>query len=126
MADYRPGNHASGGASSPHAPHAPIVLVAEDPFVARFMRTVFEAAGCQVEIATESCAAERLRNGELHPDLLVTNHPRLFLLMADRIAILYTAAMPDPDLAACFPRCRMLRKPFRGEQLIEALNALVP
>jgi CheY-like chemotaxis protein len=106
-------------------PHAALVLVAEDPFIGTFLRTLLGRHGYRVEATSPARAFEMVSTGELRPDLLITNSPQDFIPVADRIAILYTAAMPDSDLASRFPVCRMLRKPFRNEEILEAVASLV-
>jgi hypothetical protein len=54
----------------------------------------------------------------------LTNIPREFLAFSGRIPLLYLAAAPDPELAARFQSCRMVRKPFHAGELIEALDEL--
>jgi CheY-like chemotaxis protein len=103
-----------------------IVLVAEDPFIGKFLRALLERHGYRVETAPAPRALEILCAGELHPDLVITNTPADFLPVADHIALLYTAAMPDTDLASSFPHCRTLTKPFRNEELLQAVAALTP
>jgi hypothetical protein len=102
-----------------------VVLVAEDPLVGKFLHALLGRHGYYVELASVPRALEMLYAGETRPDLLVTNEPWNFEPLAHRIAILYTAAMPDAGLAARFPVCRTLRKPFRNEELLESVAALI-
>ena len=108
----------------PAAPSCARILVAEDPFVSSFLRTVLQRHGHEVLVGAPSRASELLRHGEVAADLVITNEPDLFLDLADKVRLLYVAATPDVDLAARFAKCRVLRKPFRNEDLLSAVEEL--
>jgi len=100
------------------------ILVAEDPFVSSFLRTILQRHGHKVVVVGAPHASELLRQGTVVADVVVTNQPELFLGFAGRVHLLYTAAAPDATLASQFASCRVLRKPFRNEDLLEAVDAL--
>src|SRR5437764_1141877 len=99
------------------------IVVVEDAFVRSFLRTALERLGCVVICASTGDAAERLRNGGI--DLLVTNTPAVFAEFADSVPLLYTAAFPDPAVAAGFRRWAPLRKPFPASELTAAVDRLL-
>jgi hypothetical protein len=62
--------------------------------------------------------------GNMAADLVITNNPEAFLPLAGTLHMLYIAANPDLDVASHFPACRVLRKPFRNVDLVEAVDQL--
>lgn len=100
------------------------ILVAEDPFVSSFLRAVLQKHGYKVVLGDAVHACELLGQGSIAPDLLITNRPDVFLQFAGKLPLLYIAASPDTDLAKQFLNCRVLRKPFRNEELLEAVEDL--
>ena len=100
------------------------VLIAEDPFVASFVRTLLHRHGYEVVSAAAERGLDLIEAGELQTDLVITNTPEVFLPVADRLHLLYLAAMPDPSLIARFPSARALRKPFSNGELVEAVQSL--
>jgi CheY-like chemotaxis protein len=100
------------------------ILVAEDPFVSSFLRTVLQRHGHDVVTCEAGYASERLIQGSVAADVVITNDPEAFLPSAGTVHLLYIAANPDLDLAAQFPACRVLRKPFRNHELLEAIEDL--
>jgi DNA-binding response OmpR family regulator len=101
-----------------------VVLVAEDPFVGSFLRSVLKRHGYGVMTAEARQGLEMLRTGQLNADVVITNTPEIFLPVAQEIHLLYLAAAPDTELAAHFLECRVLRKPFRNEDLLQAVKIL--
>jgi hypothetical protein len=69
-------------------------------------------------------ASELLRAGSVTANVVITNQPEAFLPLASTLPLLYIAANPDPELASQFPTCRVLRKPFRNDDLLEAVEEL--
>ena len=108
----------------PEHPSSARILVAEDPFVSSFLRTVLQRHGFEVVIGEALRASELLSQGEVGADLLITNQPELFLDLAGTVRLLYIAATPDADLASRFANCRVLRKPFRNDDLLAAVEDL--
>jgi hypothetical protein len=100
------------------------VLVAEDPFINTFLRTVLQRHGYKVVTSEVSYASTSLSDGSVKADVLITNSPVAFLPFADRLPLLYIAANPDTSLAERFRVARVLRKPFRNEELLTALDEL--
>ena len=100
------------------------VLIAEDPYIAAFVRTLLNRHGHEVVTATAEQGLHRIETGELHADLVITNTPQVFLPVADRLNLIYLAAMPEPSLIARFPSARALRKPFSNGELLEAVESL--
>jgi len=101
------------------------ILVVEDPFVSTFLRAVLQKHGHKVVIGEAVRASELLGQRSIAPDLVITNTPDLFLQFAGTLPLLYIAANPDPGIASQFPNCRVLRKPFRNGELLEAVEQLV-
>ena len=101
-----------------------VVLISEDPLVAAFVRTLLGRHGCKVVSASAERGLALIETGELRADLVITNTPQVFLPVADRLHVIYLAAMPDPSLIARFPSARALRKPFANDELVEAVQSL--
>jgi hypothetical protein len=102
------------------------ILVAEDPFISTFLRAVLQRHGHKVILSDPYRATDSMRSGELKTAVVITNNPEVFLPFADTLPMLYIAANPDPELAQRFHACRILRKPFRNEDLLEAVQELIP
>jgi hypothetical protein len=100
------------------------ILVAEDPLINTFLRVVLQRHGHKVVAGNPAQANDLIRRGSVKPDLVVTNKPEAFLSFADTLPLVYIAATPDPALALQFHACRVLRKPFRNEDLLEAVDEL--
>ncbi len=100
------------------------ILVAEDPFVSTFLRAVLKKRGHEVVTGDAVHASELLHQGSVAADLVITNDPEAFLEFAGMLPMLYIAATPDPDLASRFSVCRVLRKPFRNDELLAAVEQL--
>ena len=100
------------------------VLVAEDPFINSFLRTVLQRHGYRVVTTDQYQGSNLVRTGGVQPDVVITNKPEAFLPFAEGRPMLYIAASPDPELALRFQTCRVLRKPFRYEDLLEAVDEL--
>jgi hypothetical protein len=100
------------------------ILVAEDPFVSTFLRTVLQKHGHKVMTGDAVRTSELLRQGSVAADMVITNRPEVFLEFAGRVPMLYIAAAPDQDLASKFAICRVLCKPFRNDDLLAAVEQL--
>jgi hypothetical protein len=94
------------------------ILIAEDPLITTFLRTILERHGHQV------MTGEPMRNRGMQPQLVITNRPEDFLPFAGTLPMLYIAASPDPAMALRFSNCRVLCKPFRNADLLEAVDEL--
>jgi len=103
---------------------SPLVLISEDPFIAAFVQTLLHRHGFEVVKAPAEQGLKRIEAGELQPDLIITNTPQVFLPVADRVHLLYLAAMPDSSLISRFPSARSLCKPFSNDGLLEAVESL--
>jgi hypothetical protein len=110
--------------SPPKNPAATDILIAEDPFVSSFLRTVLQRQGHKVVIAEARNAGELLRRRSIAPNVVITNRPEVFLEFAGSVHLLYLAAAPDARLASQFLNCRVLRKPFLNGDLLEAVEEL--
>ncbi|HWB83623.1 MAG TPA: hypothetical protein VG675_05760 [Bryobacteraceae bacterium] len=100
------------------------VLVVEDLMILRYLSALLGRRGYTVTKADAATAAEMLRTSQ-RPDVLITNTPADFVEFAGTIPLLYLAASPDTIVAAQFSRCRVVRKPFQPEKLLEALAELL-
>jgi DNA-binding response OmpR family regulator len=100
------------------------VLIVEDPFVRAFVSTYLTRHGFATVQLEAVDAERRLRAGTVAFDLLITNRPAQFAGLANA-PLLYLAAFPDPAETAGYQRSHMLRKPFRPEQLLAAVTALL-
>ena len=109
---------------SPGGPPSARILVAEDPFVSKFLRAVLQRHGHNVVTGEAAQASELLRAGSVIANVVITNQPEAFLPLAGTLPLIYIAANPDPELASRFPTCRVLRKPFRNDELLEAVKEL--
>jgi len=87
-------------------------MVVEDPFVRRFVAGVFRREGRPVIEAEMEDALRILREDPAAVSLLVTNRPWRFLEFTKTLRLIYIAAFPDAELAACFDHCCTLSKPF--------------
>ena len=100
----------------------PIILV-EDPFIRSYLRFVLQRRGYSVveSDATRACEMANSDDGVV----VITNAPEQFLPCAEKLALVYIAAAPETELAARFPMCRVLRKPFQPEELVKAVESLI-
>jgi CheY-like chemotaxis protein len=101
------------------------VLLVEDPFVRGFLKFILRREGYDVLDAPADRALELIERNPSAICLIVTNSPAVFLPVCGRLPLIYLAAAPDPLLAAFFPRCRCLRKPFQPEDFVDAVHALL-
>jgi hypothetical protein len=100
------------------------ILVAEDPFVVTFLRTVLQRRGHKVISGEAVASGDLLRERQITADMVITNRPDAFLDFAPWLPLLYLASDPDQQLARHFSHCRVLRKPFRNEELLAAVEQL--
>jgi hypothetical protein len=108
----------------PERPAFANVLVAEDPFVSSFLRTILLRRGHKVMTGEAGRASQLMMEGSVTPDVVITNRPEAFLPFANSLRLVYIAANPDPELALRFLTCRVLRKPFRNDELLAAVEQL--
>jgi hypothetical protein len=80
--------------------------------------------GYSVVIVGPSEAAGILRSASAPNEILLTNSPSHFLEFAERIPLLYLTSSPDPVMQSAFRSCRVVRKPFNPNELVEAVDAL--
>lgn len=104
--------------------HQARILVAEDPYINSFLRTVLQRRGYKVATGEPYQSSELMRSGVLTAEMVITNTPQAFLPYSDSLPLLYIAATPDRDLASRFHNCRVLRKPFHNSELLEAVEEL--
>lgn len=108
----------------PAGEHEGTIVVIEDPFIRRYLRDLLVRYGFRVIGSDVTAVTEMLRSGSEHVNLIITNKPAEFLAFGDQVPVLYLSAMPDLGLAAQFLHCRTISKPFRPEQLVEAVRDL--
>ncbi len=101
-----------------------IIAVIEDPFICKLLRDLLARHGYQAVEFTARHAVELLQAGAHSIRLLITNQPTDFLPFARVLPVLYLAAAPDPKVAARFPSCRCVSKPFQAEELLTAVKEL--
>jgi hypothetical protein len=102
----------------------PIVVV-EDPMVAGFLSSLLLRKGYPVMALGISDGVKLFRSADARVGMLITNQPSVFTEFAGRVPLLYLAAFPDPAVASPFRVSRMLRKPFRPEQLLNCVEQLL-
>ena len=112
-----------GSAEPLRAESGPIVVV-EDPQIQKLIQGLLGRSGYHAQAAEQDYRRTLLEGGRL-PSVLITNQPSLFLAFADELPLLYLAAMPDPQLASMFRRCRVLRKPFHAAELLASVDQLI-
>ena len=109
--------------STPHQAGA-VILVVEDLFIFQYLDRLLTPHGYVVTRAGARQAADALGSGESGVNLLISNAPEEFLEFAERIPLVYLSSTPDPSVAARFRACRTVRKPFRQQTLLEAIEEL--
>src|SRR5438094_8608264 len=102
-----------------------VVVVVEDPFVRNFLRSVLERQGYEVLSGGVWHGLAALRDGSREVQLLITNRPSAFTEFADRVPLLYLAALPDPSLVSPYRDSRVLSKPFHPHQLLASVQELL-
>lgn len=100
------------------------LVVVEDVLVSKLVRTVLQKHGYSVVTAEPSEAAGILRSATAPNEILLTNAPSQFLEFAEKIPLLYLTSSPDPVMASAFRSCRVVRKPFAPQELVEAVEKL--
>src|SRR5262245_29375130 len=101
-----------------------MVLVCENPLIEKYLAMVLRRNGQEVMVLEVSQAIRMVKSGEQKFSLLITNTPAEFRQVAGDLPFLYLSASPDPQIAACFPRIRILQKPFTNGDLITAVNEM--
>jgi hypothetical protein len=96
----------------------------EDPFVRSFVQAYLARHGIEGVGLEIGQAIEMLRRDAGQARAIITNRPDGFLEFAE-LPLLYMAAFPDPEQAKPFRHHRMLRKPFRPEELLQAMRELL-
>ncbi len=99
-----------------------VVALSEDPFVRKLLRDLLERRGYHVANVDADRMAKLQETGDVHVQMVITNHPGDFLNFADCTPMIYISSTPDPDLASKFRCCRTFRKPFRNEDLLAAVR----
>ena len=107
-----------------HAVGQGSIVVVEDPFIQKYLRTMLARHGFRVVGSDPHTAAQMLLTGSEPVAAIITNSPLDFMAFAAAVPLLYMAAAPDLELASCFSRCRVLRKPFHPDQLLALLMDL--
>ena len=121
MAKYRASAARDAAASMPGKRKT--LVIVEDFLISKLVRAVLQKKGYPVVVAEPSDAAGLLRS-EGRCGILLTNSPAIFLEFADKVPLVYLTSFPDPDLQAQFRDCRVVRKPFAPEDLIQAVGEL--
>ena len=100
------------------------VLVVEDPFVSNYLISLLAQRGYVASMAGVGGAVRRLRTEAGREKILITDVPEEFLEFAQQTPGLYLSGAPDPSVVSRFRACRVIRKPFRAEQFLAALEEL--
>ena len=102
-----------------------MIAVSEDPFIRKFLGDVLKRRGYRVVGADSAKTVEMIRSGTEPVELVITNTPVDFESVAEKVPMLYIAAVPDPTLGSRFRAFRALKKPFLPDQLVAAVQELV-
>jgi hypothetical protein len=105
-------------------PSPGVIVIVEDPFIRRFVRSVLGRSGHDIVETDEQDAYRLAAQGPGSVKLLITNKPDIFERLEHAVPILYLAAFPDWDLASRFSNLRVLPKPFHAHELLEAVSAV--
>jgi hypothetical protein len=99
------------------------IIVIEDPFIRSYLRFLLSRHGYSMvdSDASRVCHLLDSRGG----GLVITNKPEPLVPCAHKFALIYLATAPDMDLASRFPACRVVRKPFQPDELVQAIEELV-
>ena len=100
------------------------LVVVEDVLISKLVRTVLQKHGYSVVTVGPSEAAGILRSATATDEILLTNSPSHFLEFAEKIPLLYLTSSPDPEMQSAFRSCRVVRKPFAPNELVEAVAEL--
>jgi DNA-binding response OmpR family regulator len=101
-----------------------VIVIVEDPFIQRFVRSVLGRSGHAVMETDAVDAYKMAAEGPGSIKLLITNKPDVFEHLEPVVPILYLAASPDWELASRFRNLRVLQKPFHAHELLEAVGAV--
>ena len=101
-----------------------VIVIVEDPFIRRFVRSVLGRSGHHVMESDALDAYKLAAEGPGSVKLLITNKPDVFEHLEPTVPILYLAASPDWELASRFSNLRVLQKPFHAHELLEAVGAV--
>jgi hypothetical protein len=99
------------------------VVLDEDPLIERYLESLLVKKGYRIVTARNSHALE-LNSPDLNVLLVITNRPGVLTMVDSEVPMVYLAASPDPKVAAQFPICRMMKKPFRAGDLLDAVDEL--
>jgi CheY-like chemotaxis protein len=100
------------------------LIVVEDLLISKLVRSVLQKKGHSTVVATPAEATAMLRAPESTAPILVTNTPDLFLEFAERVPLLYLTSSPNLQLQYAFRKCRVVRKPFVPNDLVQAIDEL--
>src|SRR5580700_3003154 len=99
-----------------------VIVIIEDPFIRRFVRTVLGRSGHRVMESEAKDALQLAAEGPGSVKLLITNKPGIFERLQPSVPILYLSTFPDWELAARFSNLRVLQKPFHANELLDAVG----
>jgi hypothetical protein len=105
-------------------PNPGLIMIVEDPFVRRYVKRVLGRGGHEAVETDPGQALKMVRDNPLNIKLVITNKPGLFRSFAKELSVLYLAAFPDPAQTSGFREVRVLRKPFRAEDLLHAVGEM--
>jgi DNA-binding response OmpR family regulator len=106
----------------PRSAKSGLILIVEDPFIRRYVKSVLGRSGHEAVESGAQRALKLVRDKVVKVRLMITNKPGLFRQFADELPILYLAMCPDLNMTSGFRELRVLQKPFRAEELLQAVQ----
>ncbi|HEY2013990.1 MAG TPA: hypothetical protein VGH38_10850 [Bryobacteraceae bacterium] len=104
---------------------AGVIAVSEDPFIQKYLGDVLKKHGYRVIGSDPARTIQLIQSGTESIDLVITNSPLDFIPVAQKVALLYIAAVPDPEIGSSFASFMSLKKPFQPNRLLDAVEDLV-
>ncbi len=106
------------------SPQSGVIIVVEDASIRRLVKNVLGREGHDVIESDAQQALRLVETGEAPVKLLITNRPQAFAHLDGFVPVLYMASTPDWELASRMRRLRVLQKPFRTKDLLQAVGEI--
>jgi len=110
--------------SHSHSPKKVNFVVVEDALVSKLVKTVLRKHGYSSVAVGPGEATNILNAAGVPEEILLTNSPAQFLEFSEKVPLLYLTSSPDPTMQAAFRSCRVVRKPFAPQELVQAVKDL--